>query len=157
MKVENLMTRDVKTCRAGDCLATAAMTMWKYDCGAIPILDRNDQVLGMLTDRDICMAATMENMPPRDIPVTVPMSGQVWSCHPRDTLVSAEAVMKDNRVRRLPVIDADNRLVGILSLNDIVREAEREHETEEVRVEITDAEVRGTMAAVGQPHLRRTG
>jgi CBS domain-containing protein len=94
--------------------------MWDHDCGCIPIRD-GDHVVGMITDRDICMAAHFKGKPIRDIRIEEAMSRDVAVCRPGDPLETAEAIMMRAQVRRLPVTDASGRLVGILSLNDIAR------------------------------------
>ena len=81
----------------------------------------------MLTDRDICMAAYTQGRPLGEMQVSSAMSRQLFSCRPEDSLAKAEEIMRTNRIRRLPVIDADRHLVGILSLDDIAREATREY------------------------------
>ncbi len=126
MKIEALMTREVETCRPTDSLSRAAELMWDHDCGCLPVVDESGRVIGMITDRDVCMAAYTRGEPLEGVAVSAAMSKQLFSCRPRDTVRDAESIMKGKRVRRLPVVDADGRLVGLISLNDIAREAERE-------------------------------
>jgi Mg/Co/Ni transporter MgtE len=95
--------------------------MWEHDCGALPVVDAENKVLGMVTDRDIAMCAYLQGKPLSDIPVTTAMSDKVVSCSPDDTVAAAEQRMGKAKVRRLPVIDKSGALVGILSLDDIVR------------------------------------
>ena len=126
MNVSQLMKSDVEICGPDDNLATAACRMWDADLGCLPVVDQDGQVIGMITDRDICMAALTRGQPLRDIPVAVAMSNEVLSCSPDATLIEAEEVMRSGQVRRLPVIDSDACLVGIVSLNDLAHLAERE-------------------------------
>ena len=118
------MTKDVKTCRPQESLNTAAQIFWDCDCGCVPVVDDSRQVIGMLTDRDACMAAYTQGKLLREIPVSAAMNKSVHSCKPNDTIASAENLMKEKQIRRLPVIDNDGNIVGILSLNDVV---ERRH------------------------------
>jgi CBS domain-containing protein len=125
--VKELMTRDAKTVGPNDTLDVAAKLMWDRDCGCLPVINGDGGVVAMLTDRDICMAAYSQGAPLATIRVATAMSKEVHACREQDTLVAAERIMRERRIRRLPVVATDGRLVGILSLNDIAREAAREH------------------------------
>lgn len=118
--VRSLMTAAVRTCRVEDCLADAARVLWDDDCGALPVLS-NDRVVGMLTDRDVCMATYTQGKSPAELRVEAAMSRQLFSCAPDESVGSALGIMSDKRVRRLPVIDAEGELVGVLSLADVAR------------------------------------
>jgi CBS domain-containing protein len=102
-----------------DSLHTAAEIMWHADCGCVPVTDENKRVVGVITDRDICMAAHIEGEPLRERTVGGSMSNSLCVCQPDDTLETVAAVMSERQVRRLPVVDSDGRLVGIVSLNDL--------------------------------------
>jgi CBS domain-containing protein len=122
MKVRDLQTSDVQAVGPDTNLAAAAQIMWECDCGVVPVVDDNRNLLGMITDRDIAIAATTRSSAPADISVRHVMStGQLYSCRPDDDVRTALAKMGEHRVRRLPVTDRENHLVGILSLNDLVR------------------------------------
>lgn len=153
MKVRELMARDVKCCGTYNTLNTAAQMMWDNDIGCVPIVERDGRVIGMLTDRDICMAAYTQGVSLTGALVTSAMSKELFSCAPDDDVAFAEKLMREKQVRRLPVIDAGGRLVGILSLNDIAREAQREAEAKKAR-EVTDAEIASVMASVCAPRHR---
>jgi CBS domain-containing protein len=104
--------------------------MWEHDCGVVPVVGEGNgtaRLVGMLTDRDICMAAYTQGATLRDIPAARAMARQVFSCRPTDSLAVALRIMRTNQVHRLPVVDADDRVVGILSLADVAREARYEH------------------------------
>ena len=153
MKVEQLMTRNVETCTSQDTLATAARIMWERDCGIVPVVglvddDAAPPIVGMLTDRDICMAAYTQGRPLHDIPVATAMSQSVCSCRPTDAIGVALKVMQTNQIRRLPVVDGDDRLIGMLSLADLAREATREN-GQKTRA-ITDEMVGSTLEVVCQ-------
>jgi predicted transcriptional regulator len=83
-------------------------------------------VKGMITDRDICMACFTRNATPAGILVQDAMSRTLHSCNPESSIAEAEKTMRKQRVRRMPVVDRSGRLVGVLSLADIAREAGRE-------------------------------
>lgn len=153
MKVRDLMTTAVKYCEPYNTLNSAAHLMWENDIGCVPIVDNERRVIGMLTDRDICMAAFLQGVALTGSVVTSAMSKEVFSCSPDDDISTAERIMHDRQVRRLPVIDFNGRLVGIISLNDIAREGEQEAELKKTR-EISDAEIARVMASVCAPRHR---
>ncbi|HEY1303394.1 MAG TPA: CBS domain-containing protein [Vicinamibacterales bacterium] len=125
MKVKDLQTSNVHACSPDTNLAAAAQIMWDCDCGAVPVVSEDRTLLGMITDRDICIATTTRSVAPADIQVRHVMStGNVYSCRPEDDARTALATMGTHRVRRLPVVDRENKLVGILSINDLARHAE---------------------------------
>lgn len=118
MRVSDIMTTDVVCCRLDETLDRAAQLMWDHDCGAVPVVDNLDEVIGIVTDRDACMAAYTRGVRLADVRVGDVMSVGVETCRPGDSLQAAEGTMRVKQVRRLPVVE-DGRLVGILSLNDI--------------------------------------
>jgi CBS domain-containing protein len=124
MTVSDLLTRDVKSCSPDTDLATAAQIMWDRDCGVVPVINDERKVVGMITDRDICIAAATRSASPANIGVRDVMSRDVYSCAPGDDVLTALKIMKDQRVRRLPVLDVEGRPAGIISMNDLVTRAE---------------------------------
>src|ERR1700758_852261 len=123
MTVEDIMTTDVKSCGADTDLATTAKIMWDGDCGIVPVVDEAQRVIGLITDRDVCIAAATRSLAPANIRVREVMSGNVFACFEDDDVRAALKTMRERRVRRLPVLDAENRLAGILSMNDVVARA----------------------------------
>jgi CBS domain-containing protein len=123
MNVLELMTTAVKFCGPSDNLQNAAQIMWDNDCGVVPVVDADGSVVGMITDRDICMAAYTRGQPLWQIPVLVAMAKQVHSVRENDQLDAVELLMRRMRIRRVPVLDGDGRLKGILSMNDLARRA----------------------------------
>ena len=152
MRVEEIMKRPVVTCRVDDTLNTAARLMWENDCGAVPVLGEDGAVVGMITDRDICMAAYTQGTALGAIPVCVAMSREVFSCHPDDPTIEVERLMQEKQVRRMPVVDPQGRPIGILSLNDLAREAARATAR---RTGGAGVDVLRTLAAIGEPRARR--
>lgn len=149
MNVEQIMTRLVKTCSPDDSLDTAAGLMWDHDFGCVPVIDEQERCVGVITDRDICMAAYTQGQRLGDIRVRAAMSGACHTAGPHDPVASAERTMQDNEVRRLPVVDEVGRVVGIVSLADITCEAARESNSK--RGDVTLEEVAVTLSAVSRP------
>lgn len=150
MKVENIMTTDVKYCGENDSLSRAAQLMWENDCGFVPVLaiDGQPKLTGVVTDRDICIAAYTQGKSLSEIPVSAAMAHKVISCKPSDDIRQAEALMSQNHVRRLPVTDEKGVLVGIVSINDLALEAEHEAGAKKGAPELPEAEVAETLAAI---------
>lgn len=123
MKVKDLMTPEPKAIWLTESLADAARLMWENDCGVLPIIKDGRKVIGLITDRDICMAATMRDTHPSAISVEEVMTGQVYAVNAEDNIEQALQQMQEHRVRRLPVINPEGELEGILSMNDIVLQA----------------------------------
>ena len=124
MKVRELMTNDVETCDPGASLTDAAMAMWRRDCGVVPVVQAPSRKLaGVITDRDICIAAATRHQAPESIEVGQVMRKEVFTCRPEEDVRDALETMRQYRVRRLPVVDASDAVVGILSMNDVVRRA----------------------------------
>jgi len=125
MNTEDIMTRNVKCCRPETSLSEAAALMWNYDCGALPVVDDENRVMGMITDRDIAIAAATKGRLATDISVGEVMSGNVYACGLSEDINSALKTMRREKVRRLPVVGKDGKVAGILSINDIVLQAEQ--------------------------------
>jgi len=125
MNASELMTTAVKSCGTNDSLQLAAQIMWETDCGVVPVVDGDGRVVGMITDRDICMAAYTHGQPLWQLPVSDAMAKQVHGVRENDELEAVETLMRRVRVRRVPVLDGDGRLKGILSMNDLARHAHR--------------------------------
>jgi CBS domain-containing protein len=121
MRVQDLMQKDVKACKATDNVNAAAKLMWDFGCGTLPVLDKDQKVIGMITDRDICMAAYTQGKPLAGIPVASCMSKSIFASKPTDDLGAVEKLMQANGVRRIPVVSDQGTLVGIVSLDDLAR------------------------------------
>ncbi len=122
MKVSELMTTEVTTCPAADSLNRAAQIMWERRCGCVPVVDESERVVGMITDRDVSMAAYTQGRRLDDIAVSLVMSHPVWTCPASATAEEAVGLMMAHGVHRLVVVAADNRLMGVVSLDDIARQ-----------------------------------
>jgi CBS domain-containing protein len=117
------MTADPGFCFAVDSLTKAASIMWQRDCGAVPVLDAGSKVIGVVTDRDICIAVASRAGRASEITAGELCGGNVLTCAPNDELKKALKLLRKNQLRRLPVVDGDERLVGIITLADIVNAA----------------------------------
>jgi len=141
--VAALMETEVHTCTPGDTLARAAQLMWEGDCGCAPVVaeDGSGRLVGMLTDRDVCMASWTSGRRLAELPVRDAMATRLCTCAPIEPVTEALERMRAAQVRRLPVVDAEGRLRGILSLADAARAAAGE---------------RGPAGAVSAAELGRT-
>ena len=125
MRVQDIMSEAVKSCRPETNLAEATSIMWEGDCGILPVIGDAGKVIGMITDRDIAMAVGTTNRIPSDIRVDEAMSRDIHDCSPDDDIHAALETMRKGKVRRLPVVSGDGVIRGVLSLNDVARHAEK--------------------------------
>ena len=121
MNVSEVMTRDIHCCRPIDSMEQAAEIMWEQDCGCVPVVDDDFRLQGMITDRDIAMAAYTTGQRLRSLPVQRAMAQDVTSCSDSETVDAALQKLSERQLHRLPVVDEQQRVVGVLSMADIVR------------------------------------
>jgi CBS domain-containing protein len=155
MKVEDLMTADVGQCRPFDGVDRPARMMWERDCGAVPVVDQEGRAVAMLTDRDICMAALTQGRPLEEIHVSSAMSRRLWSCRPQDDVKDAEKLMRAQQVRRLPVLDVDGKVVGVLSISDLARAAVSVKGGRGKKKPVGPSDVGETLGAISTPSARK--
>ena len=160
MLVDRLMSRTVAIARPEESLQLAAGRMKESNLGVLPVCgpDNSDEVVGVLTDRDICMHACERERPLGELQVEHAMTRSVKYCRENDTLTVAQQIMAEAGVRRLPVVDGSGHLIGIISLADIAAEADRLSHLEKQAV--TAAEVAATFAAIAasqRPRATRPG
>lgn len=129
--------RDLCICNAGACspetsLARAGSLMNRYAVGSLPVVDREDRVIGIVTDRDLFLELARRNAPPSEILVESVMTDRPAVCSAQDDLLDCLTTMKRNRVRRLPVVDENDRLEGIISIDDIICHVADQRGDEEV-------------------------
>jgi CBS domain-containing protein len=117
MQVRDVMTHDVRLVRPSETIQQAARMMAEIDAGLLPVTD-DDRLIGMITDRDIAVRAVAEGLGP-DTPVSKVMTADVKYCFEDGDVDEVVENMGDIQVRRLPVVNRDKRLVGIVSLGDI--------------------------------------
>ena len=126
MKVEEICTRVVRTCTKETRLSEAGNLMWDGDCGILPVVDEAGRVVGVVTDRDLCMALSLTGQPATEVPVRLLLRTALHTCRLGDSLRDALRTMRSQRVRRLPVVDGAGVLQGILSLSDLALAAKPE-------------------------------
>ena len=124
MKVRELMSHNVCTCSPETSLHDAAHIMWTCDVGCLVVTDDDRRPTGMITDRDIAMAAYTQGIPLREARVSSAMSQSVVACAADASSSEVEMLMNRAQVRRIPVVDALGRLVGIVALADLARAAQ---------------------------------
>jgi CBS domain-containing protein len=119
--VADRMSRPVHRIDVSASLWDAARLMWDHDIGVVPVTGPGDRVEGIVTDRDIAMAAYLQDRTLRSIPVRDVMSTTVQWVRPDEPIDQASSCMAQHRIRRLPVMDGEGTLVGMLSLNDLAQ------------------------------------
>lgn len=145
MKVSDVMVRAVICVRDSAPLGEAARLMWENDLGFVPVLSANGGLAGVVTDRDAFLAAYFQGRPLWEIPVKSAMSSRVWTCPPDAEVDHVERLMREFQVHRMPVVTGAGNLVGVISLNDIARRAQRDGDlAQEEKVAIT-------LSAIAEP------
>ena len=152
MRVQDLMSQPAVTCHVNDSLATAAKLMWDRDCGAIAVVRDDGKLTGVITDRDICMAAYTQGKPLEEMLVHSAMAIHVATVSPTQRLGEAEELMAERQVRRLPVVDQDGKPVGMISMNDLAIESVQP----DTRMNNGVAQTAHTLAAICTPRSNRT-
>jgi CBS domain-containing protein len=148
MKVQKIMSQPARTCGPDTNLASVVETMWAHECGIVPVVNERGTAVGIITDRDICIAlgtrnATAAMLTARDV-MTQPVAG----CAPEDDCFMALLTMQERGVRRLPVLGIGDVVLGILSLDDIVKHAARAPVSDPLRNAVMEV-----LAAVGRPQV----
>jgi CBS domain-containing protein len=151
MKVKEVMMRTAASCSRETNLGAAVEILWDRNCGILPIVDAEQKVIGVVTDRDICIALGTRNRLPGDVTVGEVITGKLFACASDDEIRTALSTMAQAKVRRLPVVRPDGKLEGILSMDDVVIHAESRsgRGTSELSLE----DVVATLKAVYRPEL----
>jgi len=127
MRVHDLMSRDIQGCHPDTSLAEVVRQMRHYDVGFLPVTDAKSGALrGVITDRDACMAACDSGRPMSSIPVRIAMTTDVYVCREDHDLSAVHDTMRSHRIRRLPVLDDNDLVVGVISLNDLALDASKQ-------------------------------
>jgi CBS domain-containing protein len=142
MQVQDIMTTNPACCEAGDSLRVVANMMIDYDCGEIPVVDDRSECIpiGVVTDRDIVCRTIAKGLNPLEMTAGDVMSSPLISVSPETTLDDCYRVMEEDQIRRIPVVDAAGKCVGIVSLADIARNVSRA-DSGEVLQEVSAATV----------------
>lgn len=146
MTTEALMTPDPVTCLATDSINDAVRKMWEHDVGALPVVDEDAQLVGMITDRDATMAAYTQGLPLAAMQVQSAMATRVVAATARSSLEDVVALMQRHQVRRIPVVDGARRLRGIISLHDLAARS-----ADAKSAEISEHVIAATLRAVCTP------
>ncbi len=120
MKIKELMTKEVGTANSGDSLAYAVAVMWQKDCGAVPIVDKDQRLVGVVTDRDVAIACATRNATPADIQTSQLCGSKLVTANQNESLKKVLKRMGSKRVRRIPITTDDGVLVGIFSISDAI-------------------------------------
>jgi CBS-domain-containing membrane protein len=142
------MTSDVESCSASNTLSEAAAVMWRRDCGVVPVVDEERRVVGVVTDRDICMALATRGQLATEVTVGDVMTASPRTCTTVDDVREALDLMKSAQLRRLPVVDGAGRLAGVLSINDIILHSDRGKSKKHV----SHADAMAALKAISAPH-----
>lgn len=126
MRVSDVMARPPRCCRIDAGAEAAARLMWDGDCGCVCVVDARGVLVGVVTDRDLCMAAYLQGRALRDVSLGSVATRDVLACSEDDGVEGVVGRMADRQVRRVPVVDEDRRPVGIVSVHDIVCACERD-------------------------------
>ena len=123
MRAQELMSYPPITCHVNDTLNVPAQLMWDHVCGAVIVVNDEGKLAGMITDRDICMGAYTQGRDLGSILVNVAMGNPVFAIRPEQTLADVETLMAEHLVHRVPVVDAENRPIGLISTSDLAIES----------------------------------
>jgi len=119
MTVKEVMTPEVTTCHLDTNLAAASALLWENDLRAVPVLTSTGEFVGVLTDRDICIALGTRNVRASELTAGEVVSGGALVCSSSDDIGVALQLMRDAKVRQLPVLNSDRRLEGLVSIGDV--------------------------------------
>ncbi|MBI2687859.1 MAG: CBS domain-containing protein [Acidobacteria bacterium] len=142
--VGDLMTRTPRCCSPDTNLAAVAELMWANDCGSLPVVAEG-HVLGMITDRDVAIALGTRDVAARNLAVSEVASAPVAYCRENDDIHAALHLMGESKVRRLPVLNDHDELVGMIGINDLILAA---RPTDGHKQELDDEEVLDTMRRI---------
>lgn len=137
------MTQNVGFCQIKDTLSNAAEIMRQHDCGIVPVVDENEKVVGMITDRDICLAVADADSKISQIKVEKLMTPKIISCSADDKIEDALKKMRKKQIKRLVVTGKDGKLIGILSVTDVLISVRKDKKLKK--------QVYSTLEAIFQP------
>lgn len=150
MKVKELMSTELVVCTPEDDLGHAAWLMWQHDRGFLPVVERaSGKVVGTLTDRDACMATCIRGEPLSRIPVSAAMARRPVTCSESDDPGRVLDTLAKEQLHRLPVVDAEQRLIGVVTLNDVAR-------AKSIAKAVGIEKVGRTLAAIAKPRSAAT-
>jgi len=147
MRVDEIMSTHLETCRSEDSLQAAGRSMWDHDIGILPVVAADGRLTSVITDRDIAMAACITGKPLHEIKVSEVMSKRLVTVLPSDDLHLTEERMQAEQVHRIPVVDRAGFLTGIITINDLAHHLR----SRKVGNGVTPDGVAGTVAAISAP------
>jgi len=118
---KDVMTSNPSVAREENTIYEVVRIMSREDCGVVPVVDLDDKCAGIITDRDICMRLVLDHLDPEDTVASELMSEDVITCHPDDDMEDVIAKMEREQIRRIPVVDDADKIVGIISEGDIAK------------------------------------
>jgi len=151
MKVKEVMMGTPYTCSENANLGAATELMWKGNCGFLPVTREDGKVRGVITDRDICIALGTRGRIAGEVRVGEVASTRLYACLPEDDIHVALLTMREGKVRRLPVVSAEGKAVGVLSMDDVLVHSEPSGAGR--AVELSTDEVVRTFKAISQRDL----
>jgi CBS domain-containing protein len=125
MFVNEIMKKPPATCTTHDTVTDVAKIMHEHKCGFVPVVDPRGAVVGVVTDRDVCLIVGDKNRAMTHVSVQDAMSHPVFSCYPDEHVKTTLATMAKRHVRRLPVLDRHGHLQGVLSIDDVIQAPHR--------------------------------
>jgi CBS-domain-containing membrane protein len=146
LTVSRVMMRDVRSCRPENTLAAVAIVMCEADCHFLPVVDEAGHLIGVVTNGDICLLGSTSHRRLNDMLVRDAMSGAPATCRAGDNVLDALRIVRERRIRHVPVVGAEGHLEGVLSLIDLVLCAE------EVSSSLLRREVAAALRAIMQKH-----
>lgn len=126
MKIKDIMSKNVEVVSTDTLLHEVAKKMQKSDCGSI-LVAKDDRLVGVITDRDLALRCVAESHHPAQTKAEQVMTREMLYCRDTDSMEDVALDMTKNKVRRLPVLDKDKRLVGIVSLGDLASHSTDQH------------------------------
>ena len=144
MKVRDVMTKQAASCGQEMNLAQAVELMWKNACGFLPVAGEGGNVIGVITDRDISIALGTRDRRASEVCVRSVMSPRLFTCTPDDDVHTALKTLKSEGIRRLPVIDREGMLMGVLSIDDVILNAR----VDAVKKDISYADIENTYRVI---------
>jgi len=121
VRAHEIMTRSVVTVQPNDTVERAAQLMGNNNCGALPVVDNGNRLIGMITDRDLTIRSTALGREPRQAKIGDCMTHGSFACHANNSLKDCMRLMSRHQVRRLPIINDHNQVIGIMSQADLAR------------------------------------
>lgn len=138
MKCSDIMTKDIQACHPDSTVKDAVQMMKKLNCGVIPVVDENNVLQGIVTDRDAVFYTVLNDKEPDGTLLSEFMTKKLITCHSDEDLDNAIHKMSKYQIRRIPIVDDDFRLLGLISLGDIAVRSKEEHETFEALEHISE-------------------